>query len=194
MDQATSREIGEKIAGLDRLVTSLGLEFDDVAVNAVAGVPDAARKAAEINQRLERLAVDRRILSRALDRAHEDEAAVHKAKAEADRRKHFDTAKSHANGLLAAAGRIDAAIDAFAAALPDLSEHELAIRQHLGRAEFRLSGSVVGQMGLAVMAIYRLHRLADGRARLSGSGKSIEDIAASAWAVLLDGKNEQGAV
>ncbi|MER9450112.1 hypothetical protein [Mesorhizobium sp. M0254] len=194
MTETTSREIGEKIAGLDRLVTSLGLEFDDVAVNAVAGVPDAARKAAEINQRLERLGVDRRILSRALGRAHEAEAAAHEAKAEAARQDHLEAAKSHANGLLAAATRIDAAIAEFAAALPELSEHELAIRQHLGRAAFPVSGSVVGQMGLSVMAIDKLHRLADGRARLSGAGKSIAEIAASAWAILLADKDEQGSV
>ncbi|RUU85563.1 hypothetical protein EOB59_31760, partial [Mesorhizobium sp. M7A.F.Ca.MR.176.00.0.0] len=113
MTQQTSREISEKIAGLDRLVISLGQAFDEVAVNAVAGAPDAARKAADINQRLERLAVDRRILSRALDRTQEAEAAAREAKEEVERRKHFDIAKTHARGLLTAANRIEAAIAEF---------------------------------------------------------------------------------
>ncbi|MES0016151.1 hypothetical protein [Mesorhizobium sp. M0036] len=194
MTETTSREIGEKIAGLDRLVTSLGLEFDDVAVNAVAGVPDAARKAAEINQRLERLGVDRRILSRALDRARQVEIADREAKAEAERQRHFDAAKDHAKRLLGAAHRVDAAIAEFAAALPELSEHELAIRQRLGRAQISLSVGVVGQMGLTVMAMDKLSRLADGRSRLSGPSKSIAEIAASAWAILLADKDEQGSV
>ncbi|RWO35676.1 MAG: hypothetical protein EOS08_03505 [Mesorhizobium sp.] len=192
MTETTSREISEKIAGLDRLVTSLGQEFDEVAVNAVAGVADAARKAAEINQRLERLGVDRRILSRALDRAREVEAAAREAEAEANRQKHFDTARDHAKRLLGAAMRVDAAIAEFAAALPELSEHELAIRQRLGRAQFSLSVGVVGQMGLPVMAMDKLSRLADGRSRLSGPSKSIAEIAASAWSFLIADEAKKG--
>ncbi|ESX70660.1 hypothetical protein NKI54_09950 [Mesorhizobium sp. M0663] len=191
MTTITSSQILEKIGALDILVADLDAEFGKVSTDAVAGAPEAGKKAAEINQRIERLAVDRLILNRALARAQRAEAAAREAKAEAERRKHFDAAKGHAKRLLAATKRIDAAIAEITASLPEIAAEELLIRQNLGRAQVNLSVGPIGQMGLAVMAIDKLIRLADGRARLSGPGKSVTEIATSAWVILLAAENEQ---
>ncbi|PBB40567.1 hypothetical protein CK222_27345 [Mesorhizobium sp. WSM3866] len=186
----TSSEIGDKISALDILVQELGAEFDKTAGEAVAGVDGAGKKAAEINQRIERLGVDRLILSRALERARATEAAAREAQAEDVRRKHFDAAKGHAARLLAAASRIDAAIAEFTAALPELSEAELSVRLSLSRADHRLPGAVVGQIGLALMAVDKLTRIADGRARLNAPGKSIAETVAFAWSFLVNDNEE----
>ncbi|RUW24656.1 MAG: hypothetical protein E5V67_07400 [Mesorhizobium sp.] len=192
MTAITSLEIGEKIDALDRLVGELGAEFDKTASEAVAGVDGAGKKAADLNQRLDRLGVDRLILSRALDRAKAKEAAAREAQAEDERRKHFEAAKGHAARLLAAAARIDAAITEFAAALPELSASELSVRLSLSRAGHPLSGAVAGQMGLPLLAVDKLTRIADGRARLNGPSKSIAETAAFAWSFLLN-DDERGA-
>ncbi|RVD30179.1 hypothetical protein [Mesorhizobium sp. M4B.F.Ca.ET.017.02.2.1] len=185
-----SGDIAEKIEGLDRLVADLGADFDRAAMDILAGVDGAGKKAAEINQKIDRLGVDRRILDRALKRAQEAEAAAREAQKEAERRKHFDAAKGHAARLLAAATRIDAAIAEFTAALPELSECELSVRLSLSRAGHHLPGAVVGQVGLALAAVDKLTRLADGRARLNGPGKSISETAAFAWSFLINDNSE----
>ncbi|RUX33038.1 hypothetical protein EOA23_08445 [Mesorhizobium sp. M2A.F.Ca.ET.042.01.1.1] len=190
MTPVTSPEISDKIAALDILVQELGAEFDKTAGEAVAGVDGAGRKAAEINQRIERLGVDRLILSRALERARATEAAAREAKAEAARRSHFEAARGHAARLLAAASRIDAAIAEITAALPELSEAELSVRLSLSRAQHPLTGAVIGQMGLPLMVVDKLNRLADGRARLNGPGKSIAGTAAFAWSFLVNDNEE----
>lgn len=193
MTAVTSSDISEKIGALDSLVSELGAEFDKAATQAVAGVDGAGKKAADLNQRIERLGVDRHILSRALTRAKAAEAAAREAKAEAARRNHFEAARGHAARLLATASRIDAAIADIAAALPELSEAELSVRLSLSRAEHQLPGAVVGQVGLALMSVDKLNRLADGRARLNGPGKSIAETAAFAWSFLINDDNEEAA-
>ncbi|TGQ15871.1 hypothetical protein [Mesorhizobium sp. M00.F.Ca.ET.217.01.1.1] len=185
MTAVTSSDISEKIGALDSLVRELDAEFDKAATQAVAGVDGAGKKAAYLNERIERLGVDRHILSRALTRAQAAEAAAREAKAEAARRNHFEAARGHAARLLAAASRIDAAIAEIAAALPELSEAELSVRLSLSRADHRLPGAVVGQVGLALMSVDKLNRLADGRARLNGPSKTIAETCAFAWNFLL---------
>ncbi|RVD11637.1 MAG: hypothetical protein E5V37_00765 [Mesorhizobium sp.] len=193
MTTVTSSDISEKIGALDALVGELGAEFDKAATQAVAGVDGAGKKAADLNQRIERLGVDRHILSRALTRAQAAEAAAREAAAEENRRKHFDAAKGHAMRLLAAASRIDAAITELASVLPELSESELSVRLSLSRAGHHLPGAVVGQMGLPLLVIEKLTKLADGRARLNGPGKSIAETAAFAWSFLINDDNEEAA-
>lgn len=185
MASPSSKEILEKIGALDALVGDLGAEFDKAASLAVAGVDGAGKKAADLNQRIERLGVDRHILSRALTRAQAAEAAAREVAAEENRRKHFDAAKGHATRLLAAASRIDAAIADLATVLPELSESELSVRLSLSRAGHHLPGAVVGQVGLALLAVDKLTKLADGRARLNGPGKTIAETASFAWSFLV---------
>lgn len=191
MNAPTSIEIREKIGALDILVADLDAAFGKISTDAVAGVPEAGKKAAELNQRIERLAIDRLILDRALTRAQRAEDAAREAKAEAERREHFDIAKGHAKRLLAATKRVDAAIAELTAVLPEIAAEELMVRQNLRHARVDLSVGPIGQMGLAVMAIDKLIRLTDGRARLSGPGKSVTEIAASAWVILLAAENEK---
>ncbi|RWB23895.1 MAG: hypothetical protein EOQ41_29565 [Mesorhizobium sp.] len=194
MTAITSLDILGKIGALDTLVADLDADFGKISTDAVSGIPEAGKKAAELNQRIERLAVDRLILNRALARAQRAEAAAREVKAEAERREHFDIAKGHAKRLLAATRRVDAAIAELTAALPEIAAEELLIRQNLGRAQVNLSVGAVGQMGLAVMALEKLIRLTDGRARLSGPSKSVTEIAASAWAILLAAESEKETV
>ncbi|RWA97329.1 hypothetical protein [Mesorhizobium sp.] len=131
-------DIRGKIGALDTLVADLDADFGKISIDAVAGVPQASKKAAEINQRIERLAVDRLILNRALARAQSAEAAAREAKAEAERREHFDIAKGHAKRLLAATRRVDAAIAELTAALPEIAAEELMVRQNLRHARVDL--------------------------------------------------------
>ncbi|TGV61660.1 hypothetical protein EN784_04635 [bacterium M00.F.Ca.ET.141.01.1.1] len=193
MASPSSKEILDKIGALDVLVGELGMEFDKAASQAVAGVDGAGKKAADLDQRIQRLGVDRHILSRALMRAQAAEAAAREAKARDDRRKHFNAAKGHAARLMACATRIDAAIDELASALPELSECELSVRLGLSRAGHHLSGAVAGQMGLPLLVIDKLTRLSDGRARLNGPGKTIAETAAFAWSFLINDENEEAA-
>ncbi|TGV90033.1 hypothetical protein EN801_020470 [Mesorhizobium sp. M00.F.Ca.ET.158.01.1.1] len=193
MTAVTSSDISEKIGALDKLVGELGTEFDRAASQAVAGVDGAGKKAADLNQRIERLGVDRHILSRALTRAQAAEAAAREAVANEQRQKHFEVAKGHATRLMAAASRIDAAIAEMASALPELSECELSVRLSLSRAGHHLPGAVVGQIGLALMAIDKLTRIADGRARLNAPSKSIAETAAFAWSFLISDDSGEAA-
>jgi hypothetical protein len=183
----SSAAIGEKIAALDVLVGDLGEEFDHKAMEAVAGVREAGKKAAEINSRIERLAVDRRILERAKVRAVDTEIAAAKAEAEADRQRHAANARAHAARLLEAAKRIDATTELFTAALSDLVDAEKAVRSELGRAKASPSDGIVGRNGLGILAVDRVSRVLDGRARSQGPGKTIEETALVAWGYLIEG-------
>ncbi len=189
MSITSSLEIRERIDGLDALAVDLGADFDKVAMEAVAGVEGAGKKAAEINQRIERLAVDRRILSRALDRSLNAEAAAIEAEAEAERQRHLKTAKAHAVALLDASKRADAAILSFVSVLDDIAREEAAVRHALGLARALPSDAIVGRHGLSGMALDALQRITDGRARFGGV-KPVADVAAYAWASLLTRNDE----
>lgn len=178
--------IQERIAALDALVSTLGNDFDREAEDAVAGIADAGTRASDIDQRLARLAVDRRILSRALDKAIAVEAAALEASAEAERRRHRDAARNHITVLMDTARRADALIDELATLLPALDAPVYDIRACLRHAGVALSGGNAFQVGLSPMAVDKV-RHAVSPNKLGQEKRSLAEMVQVGWNFLFDG-------
>lgn len=180
-----SSEIREKIAALDTLVLRLGEEFDSSANEAVSGDQTAGKHAAEIDQRLARLAVDRRILSRALEGAETAEAALLEAEAAATRARHRAVAVEQARALVETAGRVDTLVAGLKAALIELGQQEIAIHRALHAAREPVTNGLVGQRGIASVALARLNSTANAADPYRQTGRSVEETARSAWRTLI---------
>lgn len=164
MRTITSSEIHAKIEALEALNAELGRDFDQAASDAVGGDTEASKRAAEIDHRLDRLGVDRKILSRALDRALAAEADVI-AKAEvARRRRAYDAARDEAGTLVGLADRIDDQVDALLALLVEIATVEKSVRAHLYAAGRGVDAGRVGQRDLAQFPRDRIAAALSGRA------------------------------
>lgn len=181
-----SSEIRDKIAALDALVLGLGAEFDQSAEDAVGGDADAGKRAASIDERLSRLATDRRILERALERAETSEAALLEAEAAATRVRHHDEAVETARALVEVAGRVDTLIAGIKAALVELSQQETAIHRALHAARAPVTYTTVGQRGIASVALARLNSTANASDPYRQTGRSVEETARNAWRTLIE--------
>lgn len=180
-----SSEIREKIAALDGLVVGLGKEFDQSAEAAVGGDADAGRRAASIDERLSRLATDRKILERALERAEAHELALIEAEVAATRERHRCEAMESAQHLLGTARRVDTLIADIKAALIDLADQEAFIHRALNAARSPATGSIVGQRGIVTIALARLNSTA-ATEPYRQTGKSVEETARNAWRSLIE--------
>lgn len=181
-----SSEIREKIVALDALVLGLGEEFDQSAEAAVGGDIDAGKRAASIDERLSRLATDRKILERALERAGASELASLEAETEAARVRHRVEAIETAHRLVESAGRIDTLIADIKAALVELSQQETAVHRALNAARIPATGSIVGQRGIVTIALARLNSTANASEPYRQTGRSVEETARSAWRSLIE--------
>lgn len=186
MAAKTSLQISERITALDLLAADLGKSFDLAAAAAVSGDEAAGKEAAEIDGRLSRLAVDRRVLERAKAQAELEELAAAEVELEAVRQGHLADARSHAVALLDVAKRADAVVEAFIAVLGDIAREETELRAALSRAGALPGGSVAYQSGLAMLALDHIKRATDGRARYQEKPRSLADTCLMAWSILLD--------
>lgn len=179
-------EITSRIASLDALVLSLGVEFDAAAEQAVGGDPDAGKRAAGLDEHISRLSTDRRILSRALERAETSEALKVEADAEAIRARHRADAAERVHGLVETASRIDALVTELKAALAAIGDQETAIHRALHAARVPMSNGIVGQRGIASVALARFNSMAHAAEPFRQTGKSVEATARTAWRFLLE--------
>ncbi|UJW75934.1 hypothetical protein [Rhizobium sp. SL42] len=186
MTSLPSTQIREKIASLDALVLGLGAEFDQSAEAAVAGNTEAGKLAASIDERLSRLATDRKILERALERAEAAEIASLEEEVTATRARHREEATERARGLVATAGRIDTLIADIKAALLELSQQETAIHKALHAARVPVTYATVGQRGIASVALARLNSTANASDPYRQTGRSVEETARNAWRSLIE--------
>lgn len=187
----TSAEILDKLAALDDVVADAENEFDRHAAAAVAGEPDAGRKAAEINARIERMGVDRLILTRALGRARQREAAAYEAEREAERALHMVAARENAGKLLDAAQRADDAITALLNALDDLGRIEGETRAAVRAAGAMPNDSIIGRHNIVGHALDVLRRRQKPDARNPWNRDRVADVVRVGWRFLLDDENER---
>lgn len=181
----TAATISEKLSALDVLSGDLARDFDEAAMKAVAGDQSAGQKAAEINQRIERLAIDKRILDRAKVRAETAEALA-AAQAEASRRKeHVRQARATAKALIDIADKVDALVDDLMPALTALSDAEGKIRSHLSSAKQPVDVGIVGRRGLALFVQDRIATIMTGRI-YDKTERRTGHWARVGWAELLD--------
>lgn len=181
----SSASISEKLSALDALSGDLAKDFDEAAMKAVAGDKSAGQKAAEINQRIERLAIDKRILDRAKVRVETAEAQAF-AKAEADRRKeHIKQARETAQTLIELADKVDALVNDLMPALTALSDAEGKIRGHLSSAKQPVDVGIVGRRGLALFVQDRIATIMTGRI-YDKTERRVGHWARVGWAELLD--------
>ena len=181
-----SSEIREKITALDALVLGLGEEFDQSAEAAVGGDADAGKHAASIDERLSRLATDRKILERALERAEAAELALLEAEATATLARHRIDAADRAHGLIETARRVDVLITDIKTALAELADQETAVHRALNAARIPATGSVVGQRGIVSIALARLNSTANASDPYRQTGRSVEETARNAWRSLIE--------
>lgn len=185
MSAINSTSIGEKLTALDVLSGDLARDFDEAAMKAVAGDQSAGQKAAEINQRIERLAIDKRILDRAKVRAETAEALA-AAQAEAARREeHVKHARATAKALIELADKVDALVDDLMPSLAALSDAEGEIRGHLSAAKQPVDVGIVGRRGLALFAQDRIATALTGRT-YDKTERRTGHWARVGWAELLD--------
>lgn len=181
-----SSEIRDKIAALDALVIGLGDEFDQSADDAVGGDVEAGKRAASIDERLTRLATDRKILERALERAEASELALQEAGTAATRTRHREEAIETVHALLETAGRVDTLVASIKTALSQLSQQETAIHRSLHAAREPTSNALVGQRGIASVAFARLSAVANASEPYRQTGRSVEETARTAWRSLIE--------
>lgn len=187
----TSAEINEKIDALDMAMADAEAEFDKLAAEAVAGVAEASKKAAEVNGRISRMHVDRRILARALAKARSQEAAAYEAEQEAERAKHMAAARENAGKLLDAAQCVDDAITALLNALDDLGRIEGETRTAVRAAGAMPNDSIIGRNNIVGHALDVLRRRQKPDARNPWSRDRVADVARVGWRFLLDDENER---
>lgn len=186
----TSAEILEKLASLDDTLAALGTDFDCHAAAAVAGEPDAGRKAAEVNARIERMGVDRLILSRALGHARQREAAAYEAEQEAKRARHMVAARENAGKLLDAAQRADDAITALLNALDDLGRIEGETRSAARAAGSMPNDAIIGRSNIVGHALEVLRRRQKPDARNPWNRDRVADVVRVGWRFLFEAETE----
>jgi hypothetical protein len=162
MAALTSSDICDKLAALDTLSGDLDHDFDTAAMEAVAGVEGAGAKALSINQRIERLAVDRAILGRALTRAQRAEADA-RARSDAERRQqHRDQGRLSALALIECADRVDGLVDDLVAAMADMRARWQSVRASMQAAGEPINFASVGQQDLCRHVTDRLAIVSQG--------------------------------
>lgn len=180
----TSAELRDKIAALDIALADAEADFDRHAAAAVAGEDGASKRAAEVNAKIERLNVERRILERACEKAARAEAQA-EAEAERDEQaKALDAARNHVATLLDTAQRVDDLIASLKALLPELDATEMAIWDSLRAARVTPPNAIVGRRGLSGHAIDCIHAFAQGRENFRHDKRGTADMAATAWSFL----------
>jgi len=190
---STSHSIRERIAALDLARAETEADFDRHASAAIAGDASAGKLAAEADQRLTRLATDRRILERALFRAEDTERSAAEADAAVVRLAHRANARAAADRLLDLARKIDEATAAMLPLLREIEATEREIGSSMRLAGLSLTGGIVGQSNLAVIAMDRLTLSANGKAMFASDQRPIAEIAKGAWRDLLTNNKEEAA-
>jgi len=182
----TTADIRSKLASLDIAVADAERQFDVEAADAVGNVEGAGRRAAEIDQRLDRLATDRKILERALSRAEAAERAADEAIEEARRKVHVAEARDSYARLLDAARRADNVIADLARYLEEIAGLEGDVRRSLSLAKVPLHGSNAFQGRLVSLAVQHTTRIVDGRSRYTDQPRSLASAAHAGWNEVLE--------
>lgn len=193
MNAVTSAEITDKLAALDIALNDFEVEFDKHANEAVAGVAGAGQKASEVNSRIERLQVERRILERARVSAFKREQAEAEEVEAAARAKHLDDARLNARLLVDQADHVDRLINDLRAAMSKLQDRETAVHNDLRAARAMPDYITVGRKNLVGIALQRLSSEVDGAARYKKDDRGCGHWARVGWQFLLNVGSQEDA-
>lgn len=185
MQSVGSHEIKNKMAALDRALSDFNADADEISIVAVAGDPDAGKKLAEVNARIERAKADRVVLSRAYKKAVEAEAEAFARSKDEAREQHIAQARLNAVAVVKAARFIDALSADFAAAMADLSKAEAAVLSSLSAARSLPDEGVVGRRNIGRFAVERLMKVIDPRMKFNPADRGVEAVAENAWRYLI---------
>lgn len=182
--QITSNELEGQLAALDRIVAERNEEAASLALPAVLGTGDAAKRIMAVRAELDRLEGDRAVLTAALSAIRVQEANTQAEAEEAERARHKEAARRHAAALIVASTRVDALIGELSSAICELDGIEREIWSELRSAGEPPSTTIVGRRGLSRLPCEHLQNFLSGRSYVTLP--STEYRATVAWGFLSD--------
>jgi len=181
----TSAQISDQIAALDRAMIEFEAEAERLSLGAVSGNPQAIDALATVHGKIAQAATDRTVLISARAAASKIENASKAADADAERAAAMEQARDNAGKILAAARRVDAIAGEFRALLMKLTNGERAIWAALRKAGQTPGGGIIGQQGIADLAV---DAMVNASRPVAFRPQSITARAEAAWGDLLEGE------
>jgi len=186
IEAMSSAQIDARISAAREYLASLDADAKRLSLPAVSGDKTASDKLADVHRSIAQATADLATLNNALGAARRKEQEAD-AKADAERRgRHMSEARAHAAELVKIGRRADELVDAFDALLVDLEKAERDVWSALREAGVRPKTGIVGRAGLARFMDARMLEVIDRRQKAIRHQKPVADVAAAAWADLLE--------
>lgn len=181
----TVEQIDPQIKAARERLAALRSEARELSLPAVSGDGGALSALAQANAETDRVLADLVILDQARSAALQQLATVDAAALAGYRARHMSIAQDRAAAIVKLATRIDELVAEFKVVFAEMSATEREIWTALHEASAPPSDAVVGRKNLGQFAIASLTAFTNGTDRF-GQTRAVADIAAKAWANLLN--------
>lgn len=182
----TSAEIRTKMQTLDDSVVDLEIQFENLSVALLVGDTDAGQQLADVQQQLDRLGVERKILAAGLTRAYQAEKEAREKEIAARRGSVVKAVRSKIEKLFAECEELDQMRSQYLAKVEAVRQLEGESTSDLRSVRAMPEGSIIGRHGLGDLALSRLSAEGAGTLIFLSDQRGVAEVARKGWEFLFE--------